>query len=804
MRLLLPCPARLAPLLPALASAAMLTVASPAMAAPDGRFLPSSTAASDYRSLRDIARLFLQPAFRGTLETHGQPMCALDRAGNVTCAGVSAVALRRPGAPPSPAFATPCFGAPGVFDGPDGDPLVTLNLEMGLCAIGQSGRVYCWDHHSQPVLDWADRDEARPEGANQTRAIALTKFAALYDDGTIRERKARLDRFGPPRAITGLTGRATTMTQTDEDELCLLTDRGQVYCTHAERQSARTGKDPRSPLHFERVAAPRVDRGLGPIETCKKDNCREPLDGVVEIAAAGVAHTCALIRPAPASPQSASGGGGEIACWETPDDRPWLLPRFSDPVSFAASGSAVCAVTGDGGVECIGFDWMPHGPTEPLARVPGLRDVLRVALGRDGLCAITREGRVDCRMVLSPPIPEPPSDDEDEDEDDRPPEWFTAKPHPAVAIIGWTRDLADLAFAGTWTEFDESTTPLVGVTSEGALLGTRPPPGIDSRGPFSLVPGLPCLASGGKTFCREIVSDRWGPWQPIATTSHRPTSASQILAAQPWWLTLPNTAVEDLGADLSGVADLVAQSGLEALELIGWDGVPCLRLSDQTVRCVRRMGTRTELVPVPAPRRDRFDVCSAFVDGPGEAILERVIDIDGSHHTACALLENRDIACWGRTGALPRGIPDQPRRWAPRVVTNIQGAVEIAVSSDFVCARIEPAGEVRCVGSAGLGRAPGRWGGFGDRPQPLIGLSGITRLASLPDHPVACAWSRRSSEWPTPGLRPRTERKDPRADPHGALADALADGQAVCWGDEDALRYLNATWLGEPVPLKRL
>ncbi|HRE88993.1 MAG TPA: RCC1 domain-containing protein [Myxococcota bacterium] len=561
-----------------------------------------------------------------------------------------------------------------------------------------------------------------------------------------------------------------------------MTDSHQVYCALGASVS---------PVRFKPVAAPRDAHAPGPTAPCDAEACGGPLTDVLELAAAGASHTCALVT------------GGEVVCWESPGDLPWRLPRFTDPVSIAMSGLGVCAVTRAGGVECLGVDWANRTITEPLAAVPDLTEAVRVAMQGDGLCAITLAGRVDCRMVPARSSSEPLTSDEDDPYEALPPdEWYAEATQPAVAILGWTRDVEELAFAGSWAHFNAATTPLIAVTTDGRLLGMGRNADLERRGPFAFVPGLPCLSVGGRAFCRVHEGQRWGPWEPArpapeAGAPEPDPNPSYGGLRGPWWLTLPKT-VDGLAADLDGVPELLEEIGLTALELVGWDGVPCLRVDDGTVRCVRRMGTRLDFVPVPAARYDRHDLCAAFVDGPDEEPLARVIDLDGSHTTACALLENRDIACWGQLDGLPHGANRKSRRYAPRIIARIHGAVEIAVTSTFVCARVEPSGKVRCLGSAGLGRAPGRWGGFGDFPVDVVGLDGVSRLVSLPAWPLVCAWSRRTPDGATRSGGPSVERKDPQTDPDGALRAALVEGRAVCWGDEDALHNLNATFLGSP------
>ncbi|HRE91118.1 MAG TPA: hypothetical protein PK095_18495, partial [Myxococcota bacterium] len=71
---------------------------------------------------------------------------------------------------------------------------------------------------------------------------------------------------------------------------------------------------------------------------------------------------------------------------------------------------------------------------------------------------------------------------------------------------------------------------------------------------------------------------------------------------------------------------------------------------------------------------------------------------------------------------------------------------------------------------------------------------------TLPGYPLACGFVGAGID-PRPEDRPSrrpSERSDPRDAPAAALVEALAAGQAVCWGDDEALRFLNASFLGRP------
>jgi hypothetical protein len=544
-----------------------------------------------------------------------------------------------------------------------------------------------------------------------------------------------------------------------------------VYCTDEVEQDELTAAGPDARLAFHRVMAAGPTWGTA-ADKCAAENCGGPLSEVVEIIAVGRFYHCALSRD------------GEVACWESPHHRPWRMPRFTAATSIAGSGSGLCALTKAGTVECVGFELLEDGPIAPLAEVRGMVGVRQIALGDEVLCGVSKGGRVDCRFILPRPPPEPEAAlDEEADEVDVAPRWTSAVGRPAVAILGWTRDLAKLAFAGTYFELDEATSPLIGVTRGGELVGARAPAGEAASGAggagsdIELLSGLACLRMAGLTWCRALDDggDAWTPWRAIEGW---PTTGL------PWWVAgLP---------ERDELAGALKRTGRVPVEVIAWEDVPCMRFADGGVSCLRR-GVRAELGPVLAPRDAPGDVCTSLVEPRGE-VMSRVIDLDGDHQTACVLLENRDIACWGDLGALEAetfGTVD--RRWTPRVVARVEGAVSIAVSQSLVCA-LTAAGQVWCVGSGGEGRAPGRWGGFGTRPQKVVGLSGVTGLAALPGHTLVCAWST-----PTVSDAERVAvRKDPREEPDGAVADAVAAGRAVCWGDEATLRDLNATFLGKP------
>jgi len=761
---------------------------SPALA-DDGRFRPVPLGEADYTALRDVVRVVVKPTSRAAVETSGAALCAFDQGGRVVCAG-GGLGRRFPEAAAAPSLATPCFGDDEVF-GEGGLAIVALDLAADTCAMTKGGRVYCSESLTPPMLRTAD---GGVDGA--VRAVAMTNGAIVYADAdglqTMRTRVSLERDFGPKRRITNVPTRVVALTQASDDAYCLLGEDGHVYCTDEVEQDEMSAVRPDAPVVFHRVSAAGPMWGTA-AEMCEGAACagslREPLSGVVELVAVGRFYHCALSRD------------GQVACWESPRQRPWRMPRFTAPTSIAASRSGLCALTRKGTVECVGFELLEDGPIAPLAEVKGLVGVRQIALGDEVLCAVTKGGRVDCRFILPRPVPEPATIGDEDEVAEVEPRWTSAVGRPAVAILGWTRDLTKLVFAGSYYELDEATSPLIGVTTRGELIGARAPGekarageagGVDEGGSsdkveaVELLSGLPCVRVAGQTWCRALdeSGDAWTPWRAVSGPA----------TGLPWWVAGLAQQEDPAGAD--DMAAILTRAGRVPVEVIAWDDIPCVRFADGGVACLRR-GVRTELVSVLAPKEAPGDVCTSVVAPRGET-MRGVIDLDGDHGTACVLLENRDIACWGYLGTLEGGAyTGIERRWVPRVVGRVEGAVSIAVSQSLVCA-LTAAGEVWCVGSAGEGRAPGRWGGFGTSPQKVVGLGGVTGLAALPGHTLVCAWS-------TPDVRDggtrvagTAGRKDPREDPNGAVTEALAAGRAVCWGDEATLRDLNATFVGKP------
>jgi len=138
-------------------------------------------------------------------------------------------------------------------------------------------------------------------------------------------------------------------------------------------------------------------------------------------------------------------------------------------------------------------------------------------------------------------------------------------------------------------------------------------------------------------------------------------------------------------------------------------GHTCARLDDGRVKCWGRNFDGQLGYDDTQNRGDEF--------GPGMATLQPVnlgsgrtaVALTADRYTTCALLDNRDVKCWGRNtyGQLGESLDgtnfslgDQPGEMANRLAVNFgpgRSALEIASGEDFSCARLDN-DTVKCWG----------------------------------------------------------------------------------------------------------
>lgn len=214
--------------------------------------------------------------------------------------------------------------------------------------------------------------------------------------------------FGPcatsPTKVPGLSGVAQIAVRTGGFfDTCARLDDGTVKCW---------GDNPDGLL------------GFTSIETCDGNPCaRTPtrvpgLNGVARIAL-GAGHTCALLTDATVEcwglnslhqlgfTSTASCGGTE--CTNTPTPVPGLV----DVVQIALGGGHTCALHGDGTVDCWGASDGGQTAAPPASsiacgklssrrcvpaptKVDGLSNVVQLALGTGHSCALRADGTVKC------------------------------------------------------------------------------------------------------------------------------------------------------------------------------------------------------------------------------------------------------------------------------------------------------------------------------------------------------------------------------------------------------------------------
>lgn len=210
--------------------------------------------------------------------------------------------------------------------------------------------------------------------------------------------------------------------------------------------------------------------------------------------------------------------------------------------------------------------------------------------------------------------------------------------HPSAGQDGVDEPVGIVLASGTCFELDDTTSPLLGITRSGELLGARPPAGVTGPG-FQLRQGLPCIHRDGQAWCREVDDDKdvWGPWTLAAATES---------PRLPWWVTANEKA--------PNLIDASSQDPRTPAKIIAMDDIPCVRYTDGSVACLRRGATSTTLAPVPAPRTARTDICDACI-APNPSPLTGAID-KGEVHCIGKPTGGRARGRWGGFGATPQPV----------------------------------------------------------------------------------------------------------------------------------------------------
>jgi len=106
----------------------------------------------------------------------------------------------------------------------------------------------------------------------------------------------------------------------------------------------------------------------------------------------------------------------------------------------------------------------------------------------------------------------------------------------------------------------------------------------------------------------------------------------------------------------------------------------------------------------------------------------------GRHHT-CAVAATGHVFCWGTEETPYAG--KRPSPWQPLMVPGVDDAIEVAAGTTHTCA-LRRDGTVVCWGGNSWGQlGDGTKGGERPTAAPVVGLSGVARIAAGPSHTCA-------------------------------------------------------------------
>lgn len=245
----------------------------------------------------------------------------------------------------------------------------------------------------------------------------------------------------------------------------------------------------------------------------------------------------------------------------------------------------------------------------------------------------------------------------------------------------------------------------------------------------------------------------------------------------------------------------VAVVGLsEVLEIASSGGSACALLHDETVSC---WGGGVGPQPVDGGTWESYTPVAI----PG---LSSVMELAGGDEHACARLVDGTVQCWGANDVGQLGDGTTIDRYTPVLVQSLSNVVQIAAGDRVSCARLGD-GTVKCWGS-------NRCGSLGDgttidrsTPTPVSGLSGVAQVASgfnkscalLAQGSVTC-WG--CGDGVTTEVAQRAAvagLSDVALVSVGQHACALLrDGTVKCWGSNAYGALGDGTNVDSPVPVQ--
>lgn len=282
---------------------------------------------------------------------------------------------------------------------PVDDEVVGLSVGDGhACAVRADGRVLCWGEGAQGQIgDGAREDRVTPsfvEGLGDAVEVAAGggHTCARTSGGRVRCWGARtVGQLGDGLPLVGSTATevltpadvpsvaSASQVATGDAHTCVLVGRGAVRC-FGINDTGELGDG-----ELERSSAARPVSGI---------------EAATQIAL-GASHACARIAD------------GAVACWGSNENaqlgtpasptlcggiecarEPVEVPGLRDVVEVALAGNRSCARLASGAVRCWGF--FAEGVKRTPTAIAGLADVRGIALGRSHACALRGDGSVWC------------------------------------------------------------------------------------------------------------------------------------------------------------------------------------------------------------------------------------------------------------------------------------------------------------------------------------------------------------------------------------------------------------------------
>jgi alpha-tubulin suppressor-like RCC1 family protein len=574
-----------------------------------------------------------------------------------------------------------CWGiGERIGDGDSQDrehPTAVLNISSAIqlssgtrhnCAVLEDGGVNCWGHNGKGRLgDGTSTDSTSPVSVidlpSALRVAAGDDFTCSIDhagnawcwggnvDGQLGD-GSTTDSLEPVR-VQNLPP-VKDITASEENSVCALSVDESVYCW-GSGNSGQLGNGSSSDLNLP-----------GPVQL--------PGAGVQKIAL-GLKLGCALHH------------SGEVSCWGNSTflgtslvtgNLPQLVEGLDQIIDIDVSTHS-CAVRSDGDLFCWGQhnDVGQQGTEDLISRliptkVPGIRNVSKVAVSRYHTCALLRDGQTWC---------------------------FGKYGYNLARAVGSTTHFRPTAGDNLGPSFNASPVAYTGPDLNLAL-GVIP---LD--GTLSFDPNADPL-----NYSWEILSS---PAQSSASITQETESKTNFEAdIAGTYLVQLNLTDSSGNTDSDQLSIQATNSSIPGVISLSARSRACAALSDGQVICWGQNSRPTGLTP-------------GWKTLPGTT---KQVSVGNSH--SCALQQSGEVWCWrdNARGKLGDGTTNSRESAAP--VTSINNAVAVSAGNDHTCVLLSD-GKVQCFGTGSSGEmGNGLLVSTNSNPTFVNNLKNIVQLSS--------------------------------------------------------------------------